>query len=108
MPVSSRRVRHGHWANCRPQVCESVTGCKGRRRYKLRKVRSYRARFGAKHVRFTVRRPRGGFYTGRFSFAGTHFLRAVVDPDPLRLLVLRKRMQYVQPRDFAGCPGYRP
>jgi hypothetical protein len=84
-----------------------VRGCKGRR-YKLRKVRTYRARFGAKHVRFTVRRPRGGFYTGRFSFAGTHFLRAVVDPDPLRFLVLRKRLRYVQPREFAGCPGYRP
>jgi hypothetical protein len=85
-----------------------VTGCKGRR-YRLRKVGTYRARFGAKRVRFTVRRPRVvGFYTGRFSFSGTHFLRAVVDPDPLRLLVLRKRVQYVQPREFAGCPGYRP
>jgi hypothetical protein len=32
----------------------------------------------------------------------------MADPDPLRLLVLRKRVRYVPPRDFAGCPGYRP
>jgi hypothetical protein len=80
-----------------------VAGCKGRR-YKLRKVATYRGRFGANRARITIRRPRRvGFYVGRFAFSGTHFLNASIDPNPLLLAVLRDRLEYVPRRDFLPC-----
>jgi hypothetical protein len=85
-----------------------VRGCRGRS-FKLRRQATFRGRFGAERMRVTMRRPRAvGFYIGRFSFGGTHFLRASVDPNPMLLLVLRDRMQFVPPLEFPGCPGYRP
>ena len=85
-----------------------VTGCKGAR-FKLRKVAAYRGRFGAKRMRVTMRRPRAaGFYIGRVSFSGTRFLREGVDPNPMLLVALRDRVQFATPREFPGCPGYRP
>ena len=69
-----------------------ITGCRGRN-FKLRKVATYRGRFGAKRMRITMRRPRVvGFYLGRFSFSGTHFLNKSTDPNPMRLLALRDRV----------------
>ena len=50
-----------------------VTGCKGRN-FRLRKLATYRGRFGAERLRITMRRPRAGFYIGSFSFSGTHLL----------------------------------
>jgi hypothetical protein len=80
-----------------------VAGCKGRR-YKLRKVATYRGRFGAKRARISMRRPkRVGFYLGRFAFSGTHFLNASTDPNPLYLAVQRDRIEYVPQRDFLPC-----
>jgi hypothetical protein len=85
-----------------------VRGCKGSS-FKLRKRATYRGRFDAKRMRVTLRRPRVvGFYIGRFSFSGTHFLRASVDPNPMLLLALRDRLQFVTPLQFPACPGYRP
>jgi hypothetical protein len=85
-----------------------VKGCKGSR-YKLRKVATYRGRFGAKRMRLKIRRPRRvGYYFGRFAFSGTHVLRAGVDPNPVLLLALRGRVEFVSTREFPGCPGYRP
>jgi hypothetical protein len=80
-----------------------VAGCKGRR-YRLRRVATYRGRFGAKTARIAMRRPkRVGFYLGRFRFSGTHFLNASTDPNPLLLVALRDRVEYVPPRDFLPC-----
>ena len=85
-----------------------VAGCKGRN-FKLRKVASYRGRFGAKRAQITMRRPRVvGFYLGRFAFSGTHFLNASTDPNPMRLLALRDRVEFVSASGFPGCPGYKP
>jgi hypothetical protein len=85
-----------------------VRGCKGRS-FKLRKLATYGGTFGAKRMRVTMRRPRAaGFYIGRFSFSGTHFLRASVDPNPMLLVALRDRVQFATPREFPACPGYRP
>lgn len=85
-----------------------VRGCKGSR-YKLRRLASYRGRFDADRMRVRIRRPRrAGFYIGRFSFAGTHFLRPGVDPTPMQLVVVRGRIGFVDPRGFPRCPGYRP
>ena len=81
-----------------------VRGCK-RRNFKLRKLGSVRGRFGAKHMQVRIRRPRAaGFYIGRFTFSGTRFLRASVDPNPLRLLVTKRRMGFADPRNFPHCP----
>ena len=56
-----------------------------------------------------LRRPRtAGFYLGRLAFSGTRFLRASVDPNPMLLVVARKRLGYSDPRVFARCPGYQP
>ena len=85
-----------------------VTGCRGRS-FKLRKQQTARGRFGAKRMRVALRRPRPvGFYLGRFTFSGTRLVRSSVDPNPLLLLALRDRLQYVTPREFPFCPGYRP
>lgn len=84
-----------------------VTGCRGRN-YRLRKVAAYRGRFGAKHMRITMRRPRAGFFVGRFAFAGTRLLRAGVDPNPVFLTVRRRKMGFVDRPAFPRCPGYRP
>jgi hypothetical protein len=85
-----------------------VTGCKGRT-FKLRKLATSRGQFDAKRMRITMRRPRvAGFYLGRFSFSGTHLLRASVDPNPILLVVTRGRVGFADPRGFAACPGYRP
>ena len=84
-----------------------VRGCKGKS-FKLRKLATYRGRFDAKRMRITMRRPRvAGFYLGRFSFAGTHFLRASVDPNPMLLQTLRGRMQFADPREFPAAPANR-
>jgi hypothetical protein len=81
-----------------------VRGCKGRS-FKLRKVATYRGQFDAKRMRIKMRRPRAGLYLGRFSFSGTHFLRASVDPNPMRLLASRGRLQFALPSEFVTCPG---
>ncbi|HEY6694292.1 MAG TPA: hypothetical protein VI006_15685 [Solirubrobacteraceae bacterium] len=81
-----------------------IRGCKGSR-FKLRKVGSFRGRFGRKHMRLTIRRPRAaGFYIGRFKFSGTRFLRAGVDPNPVLLQVSKRRMGFADPRGFPHCP----
>lgn len=82
-----------------------VKGCKDKR-FKLRKVATYSGRFDAAHMRVTMRRPRAGYYIGRFTFAGTPFLRASVDPNPMLLVALRRRVGFVDPRGFARCPGF--
>jgi hypothetical protein len=84
-----------------------VTGCRGKRA-RLRKVATYRGQFGAKRMRVTMRRPRPGFYVGRFEFGGTRFLRAGTDPAPMLLIAQRRRFGFVDPRGFPRCPGYRP
>ena len=84
-----------------------ITGCKGKR-YRLRKAATYRGQFGARRMRVTMRRPRPGFYLGRFDFGGTRFLRAGADPNPMLLLAQRRRFGFADPRVFPRCPGYRP
>lgn len=84
-----------------------VTGCRGRQ-YRLRKAATYRGRFGAKRMRVAIRRPRPGFYVGRFEFRGTRFLRAGTDPAPVLLVAQRRRFGFADPRGFPRCPGYRP
>jgi hypothetical protein len=79
-----------------------VAGCKGKR-YRLRKGATAKGRFGAKNLRLAVKRPRAGYYLGRFSFSGTRFLRRSVDPNPLLLLARHDRLEYVPARDFPGC-----
>ncbi len=84
-----------------------VTGCKGRR-FKLRRAATIHGRFGAKQMRVTIRRPRKlAFYTGTFTFGGTRFLRAGVDPFPVLLRRTKKRFGFIDPRGFPRCPGYR-
>ena len=85
-----------------------ITGCRGRN-FKLRKVGTYSGRFGAKRMRIAMRRPRRvGFYLGRFSFSGTHFLSKSTDPNPMRLLARHDRVEFAPASGFPGCPGYRP
>jgi len=80
-----------------------VAGCKGKA-FKLRRAGTFRGRFGAKRMRITVKRPKAvGYYLGRFAFSGTRFLRRSVDPNPLLLLALRDRLEYVPRKDFPGC-----
>jgi hypothetical protein len=65
---------------------------------------TFRGRFGAKRVRMRMRRPRApGFYLGRFAFSGTRFLRAGADPNPMLLLVTKRRMGFADPRGFPHC-----
>jgi hypothetical protein len=81
-----------------------VAGCKGKA-YKLHKAVVARGRFDAKRMRITLTRPRvPGFYLGRFAFSGTRFLRAGDDPNPLRLIVLRDRLQYAIASEIPICP----
>jgi hypothetical protein len=70
---------------------------------KLRKVATYRGRFGPKRARFTMRRPRPGLYLGRFSFAGTPLLNASTDPNPIRLLARRNRMEFAPASAYPRC-----
>lgn len=80
-----------------------VRGCK-RHAYQLTKVASYRGRFDSRRMRVTLRRPRkDGYYFGRVTFAGTRFLRAGDDVNPMLLQVGRGRLEYVTPRDFPPC-----
>jgi hypothetical protein len=71
---------------------------------KLRKVATYRGRFGPKRARFTMRRPRRpGLYLGRFSFAGTPLVNASTDPNPIRLLARRNRIEFAPASAFPRC-----
>ena len=70
---------------------------------KLRKVATYRGRFGPKRARFTMRRPRPGLYLGRFSFGGTSLLNASTDPNPIRLLARHNRMEFAPASAFPRC-----
>ena len=71
---------------------------------KLRKVGTYRGRFGPKRARFTMRRPRRpGLYLGRFSFGGTSLLNASTDPNPIRLLARSNRMEFAPASAFPRC-----
>jgi hypothetical protein len=55
-------------------------------------------------MRVTVRRPRkDAYYFGRFTFAGTRFLRAGDDVNPMLLQVSRGRLEYVTPQSFPPC-----
>lgn len=83
-----------------------VKGCKGKR-LKLRKLATYRAVFGAKRAVVKLRRPRAGFYLARFSFSGSHFLHAAVDPVPMQLLERRRRLEFAAPQQFPSCPRRR-
>jgi hypothetical protein len=80
-----------------------VVGCK-RGAYKLRKSTVARGRFDAKRLRLTLTRPRvPGFYIGRFAFAGTRYLRAGVDPNPMSITVLRDRLGYATASEIPPC-----
>ncbi len=81
-----------------------VRGCR-RHAHRLTKLApSYRGRFDARRLRITVHRPRRDrYYFGRFTFAGTRFLRAGDDPNPMLLQVQSGRIEYVAPRDFPPC-----
>jgi hypothetical protein len=81
-----------------------VAGCYGLD-LRLRKFKTYRGRFGPKRLLLRVRRPRPGFYVGRFAFSGTHFLRAGVDPVPILLVANRRRMGFTS--GLPRCPWYR-
>jgi hypothetical protein len=70
---------------------------------RLRKVATYRGKFGPRRARFTMRRPRPGLYLGRFSFGGTPLLNASTDPNPIRLLARRKRMEFAPASAFPRC-----
>ena len=71
---------------------------------KLRKVGTYRGRFGARRARFTMRRPRRpGLYLGRFSFGGTALLNASTDPNPIRLLARRNRLEFASAFMYPRC-----
>jgi hypothetical protein len=80
-----------------------VADCTGRR-LKRGRVATYRGRFDARRMRITIRRPRAGFYVGRLSFSGTHFVRAGADPAEVRLVALRDRLRFAAPREPVGCP----
>jgi hypothetical protein len=81
-----------------------VKGCKRRGGYKLRKGATFHSRFGARNMRLRIRRPRAqGYYLGRFRFAGTRFIRAGEDPNPMLLLVKRRGIEYVPPLAFPRC-----
>jgi hypothetical protein len=69
--------------------------------YKLRRLRTYRATFGAKDAQLRMRRPRDGYYLGRFAFSGTHFIRASVDPNPVYLQVSSGWFGFAS--TFPGC-----
>ena len=71
---------------------------------KLRKVGTYRGRFGPRRARFTMRRPRRpGLYLGRFSFGGTSLLNASTDPNPIRLLARENRLEFAPASAFPRC-----
>jgi hypothetical protein len=53
-------------------------------------------------ARVTLKRPRKGYYLGRFSFGGTRFLRASTDPAPMLLSATKRSFGYA--RRFARCP----
>jgi hypothetical protein len=78
-----------------------VTGCDGLA-FRLRRVGRFRGSFGATRARVTLKRPKKGYYIGRFSFGGTHFLRASSDPAPMFLSATKRSFGYA--RRFARCP----
>jgi hypothetical protein len=78
-----------------------VTGCDGLS-FRLRRVARFRGRFGATRARVTFKRPRKGYYLGRFSFGGTRFLRASSDPAPMYLSATRRSFGFA--RSFPRCP----
>jgi hypothetical protein len=61
-------------------------------------------------VRVTIRRPRKvGFYYGSFTFTGSPYVRAGVDPFPVLLIKTKKqRIGFADPQAFPACPGYKP
>jgi hypothetical protein len=79
-----------------------VTGCNGLS-YRLRRVARFRGSFGATRARITFKRPKKGYYLGRFAFGGTHFLRASSDPAPMFLSASRRSFGYA--RSFPRCTG---
>jgi hypothetical protein len=79
-----------------------VTGCDGLA-YRMRRVGRFRGSFGANHARVTLKRPKKGFYLGRFAFGGTHFLRASKDPAPMYLSATRRSFGFA--RSFPRCTG---
>jgi hypothetical protein len=70
---------------------------------RLRKVGTYRGKFGPRRARFTMRRPRPGLYLGRFSFGGTALLNKSTDPNPIRLLARHKRMEFAAADMYPRC-----
>jgi hypothetical protein len=82
-----------------------VTGCNNRD-FRLRRVARFRGRFDGRRAQIKMRRPRKGYYIGRFAFGGTHFLRASTDPAPMYLVRSGRTFGYAT--SFARCPGYSP
>jgi hypothetical protein len=81
-----------------------VRGCRSHRKhlYKLRKVGTFRATFGAKKAEMRIKRPRrGGYFLGRFAFSGTRLIRASVDPNPVYLQVSFGRIGFAS--SFPPC-----
>jgi hypothetical protein len=78
-----------------------VIGCDGLA-FRLRRAARFRGSFGATRARVTLKRPRKGYYLGRFAFGGTRFLRASSDPAPMFLSATKRSFGYA--RRFARCP----
>jgi hypothetical protein len=78
-----------------------VTGCDGLA-FRLRRVARFRGNFGATRARIALKRPKKGYYLGRFAFGGTRFLRASSDPAPMFLSASKRSFGYA--RRFARCP----
>jgi hypothetical protein len=77
-----------------------VTGCNGLS-FRLRRAGRFRGSFGAARARITLKRPRKGYYLGRFAFGGTRFLRASRDPAPMLLSATKRSFGYA--RRFVRC-----
>jgi hypothetical protein len=78
-----------------------VKGCKGKR-FKLKKLGTFKGTFGAKNAQVRIKRPRkDGFYLGRFAFSGTQFIRGGVDPNPMYLQVASHRLGFAS--TFIHC-----
>ena len=52
---------------------------------------------------FRRHRPRPGLYLGRFTFGGTPLLNASTDPNPIRLLARRNRVEFAPASAFPRC-----
>ena len=77
-----------------------VTGCNGLD-FRLRRVARFRGSFGATSARVTFKRPRKGYYLGRFAFGGTRFLRASRDPAAMALSATKRSFGFA--RRFPRC-----